>query len=82
MTGANNVLEVFPNFELFVYGGVAFEPYRERFKTLVGGEVPTVELFPASEGFFAYQDTLESSGLRLGIDEGIFYEFIPSEILF
>ena len=82
VTGANNVLEVFPNFELFVYGGVAFEPYRERFKTLVGGEVPTVELFPASEGFFAYQDTLESSGLRLGIDEGIFYEFIPSESYF
>lgn len=82
VTGAKSVREVFPNLELFVYGGVAFEPYRERFNALVGGEVPTVELFPASEGFFAYQDTLESSGLRLTIDEGIFYEFIPAESYF
>ena len=81
-TGAANVKEVFPNFELFVYGGVAFEPYRERFRKLIGGDVPTVELFPASEGFFAYQDELPSKGLRLNVDEGIFFEFIPASEYF
>lgn len=78
VTGASHVKEVFPNFELFVFGGVAFEPYRERFRTLIGGDVDTVELFPASEGFFAYQDQLNDPGLRLNVDDGIFYEFIPA----
>lgn len=82
VTGADNVRQVFPNLELFVYGGVAFEPYRERFKALIGGDVPTVELFPASEGFFAYQDEPASKGLRLNVDEGIFFEFIPAEAYF
>ena len=82
VTGAANVMEVFPNLELFVYGGVAFEPYRKRFKALIGKEVPTVELFPASEGFFAYQDTLDARGLRLNVDEGIFFEFIPADTYF
>jgi len=82
VTGAANVKEVFPNLELFVYGGVAFEPYRERFRKLIGGDVPTVELFPASEGFFAYQDELPSKGLRLNVDEGIFFEFIPASEYF
>jgi hypothetical protein len=61
---------------------VAFEPYRERFRSLIGGEVATVELFPASEGFFAYQDQLDGSGLRLNVDDGIFYEFVPAEEYF
>jgi hypothetical protein len=82
VTGAANVKEVFPNFELFVFGGVAFEPYRERFRTLIGCEVDTVELFPASEGFFAYQDQLKNPGLRLNVDDGIFYEFIPADEYF
>lgn len=82
VTGRNTVLDVFPNLELFVYGGVAFEPYRERFRTLIGADVPTVELYPASEGFFAYQDRLGEPGLRLVIDEGIFYEFIPADRYF
>tara|TARA_B100000768_G_scaffold179942_2_gene198744 strand:+ start:4997 stop:6517 length:1521 start_codon:yes stop_codon:yes gene_type:complete len=82
VTGANTVKEVFPNFEVFVFGGVAFEPYRERFRELIGGDVDTVELFPASEGFFAYQDELEGPGLRLNVDDGIFYEFIPASEYF
>jgi hypothetical protein len=82
VTGAANVKEVFPNFELFVFGGVAFEPYRERLRTLIGCEVDTVELFPASEGFFAYQDQLKNPGLRLNVDDGIFYEFIPADEYF
>ncbi len=82
VTGARNVREVFPNLELFVYGGVAFSPYRERFRDLIGSDVRSVELFPASEGFFAYQDELESTGLRLNVGEGIFFEFIPASEYF
>jgi hypothetical protein len=82
VTGAENVLEVFPRFELFVYGGVAFEPYRAKFKELIGAEIPSVELFPASEGFFAYQDRQHDPGLRLNVDDGIFYEFIPVSTYF
>jgi len=71
------VSEVFPNFSLFVYGGVNFEPYRSVFKKLIGKQVDTIELFPASEGFFAYQDQQNQEGLLLLLNNGIFYEFIP-----
>jgi hypothetical protein len=81
-TGAANVMEVFPNFSLFVYGGVAFEPYRERFRALIGAEVPTVELYPASEGFLAWQDTKDEEGLLLNVADGIFFEFIPADQYF
>lgn len=67
----------FPNFSLFVYGGVNFEPYRSVFKNLIGRQVDTIELFPASEGFFAYQDQQNKEGLLLLLNNGIFYEFIP-----
>ena len=69
--------EAFPSFSLFVYGGVNFEPYRSVFKNLIGREVDTIELFPASEGFFAYQDQQNKEGLLLLLNNGIFYEFIP-----
>ena len=81
-TGAANVREVFPNFSLFVYGGVAFEPYRERFRKLIGADVPTVELYPASEGFLAWQDGAEGEGLLLNVADGIFFEFIPADKYF
>ena len=71
------VSEVFPKFSLFVYGGVNFEPYRSVFKNLIGKQVDTIELFPASEGFFAYQDQQNQEGLLLLLNNGIFYEFIP-----
>lgn len=71
------VSEVFPKFSLFVYGGVNFEPYRSVFKNLIGKQVDTIELFPASEGFFAYQDQQNEEGLLLLLNNGIFYEFIP-----
>jgi len=71
------VSEVFPKFSLFVYGGVNFEPYRSVFKNLIGKQVDTIELFPASEGFFAYQDLQNQEGLLLLLNNGIFYEFIP-----
>ena len=71
------VSDVFPDFSLFVYGGVNFEPYRSVFKKLIGKQVDTIELFPASEGFFAYQDQQNKEGLLLLLNNGIFYEFIP-----
>lgn len=76
-TGKKNVREVFKNFSLFVYGGVNYAPYRARMESLIGGSVPSVELFPASEGFIAYQDKSNEEGLLLVLDNGIYYEFIP-----
>ena len=73
------VKEVFPDFSLFVYGGVNFEPYRAKLEASTGGRVDSIELFPASEGFFAYQDRQSEKGLLLLLDAGIFYEFIPVE---
>lgn len=70
--------EVFPDFELFIYGGVNFQPYKSRFDQLIGRQVPSIELFPASEGFFAYQNQQNDKGLLLLVDAGIFYEFIPA----
>lgn len=81
-TGKSNVLEVFPRFSLFVYGGVNFEPYRQRFAQLIGGKVSTVETYPASEGFIAYQDKQSDPGLLLELNSGIFYEFIPADEFF
>lgn len=80
-TGKKNVKEVFPNFSLFVYGGVNYAPYRARMEALIGGSVPSVELFPASEGFIAYQDMSEEEGMLLVLDNGIYFEFIPASEL-
>lgn len=76
-TGKANVMEVFPELSLFVYGGVNYAPYRSRMETLIGGSVPSVELFPASEGFIAYQDKSNEEGLLLVLDNGIYYGFLP-----
>ena len=74
--------EIFPNFNLFVYGGVNFEPYRNKFEDLIGRKVDTIELYPASEGFIAYQDSQNEKGMMLLVDNGIFYEFIPADEFF
>lgn len=76
-TGKASVKEVFPNFSLFVYGGVNYAPYRSRMESLIGASVPSVELFPASEGFIAYQDRSNEEGLLLVLDNGIYFGFIP-----
>jgi hypothetical protein len=78
-TGKSTVKEIFPNFSLFVYGGVNYEPYRARFEKLIGESIPSIELYPASEGFIAWQDKPKSEGLLLVLDKGIYYEFIPAE---
>lgn len=79
-TGKATVKEVFPNFSLFVYGGVNYEPYRSRMEALIGGTVDRVETFPASEGFIAYQDQEPGEGLLLVLDNGIYFEFIPQSL--
>lgn len=71
--------ELFPNFELFIYGGVNYEPYRSKFEDLIGRKVDSIELYPASEGFIAFQDKQDHQGLLLLLDSGIFYEFIPAD---
>lgn len=76
-TGAGSVLEVFPNFSVFVYGGVNYEPYRAQLESLIGGPVPSVETYPASEGFIAFQDGEPGDGLLLNVDSGIYFEFVP-----
>ena len=70
------ISSVFPNFNLLIYGGVNFEPYKNKFYTLIGKQIDSIEIFPASEGFFAFQDKQDSKGLLLILNAGIFYEFI------
>ncbi len=74
---AKPVGEIFPDLQLLAYGGVNFEPYRPAFNKLLGREIDTIEVFPASEGFFAFQDLEPDQGLLLNVNSGIFYEFIP-----
>ena len=77
-----NVGNLFKNFQLFIYGGVNYEPYRAKFESLIGRKVDSIELFPASEGFFAYQDSQSEKGMLLLLDSGIFYEFIKADEFF
>ncbi len=76
------IMEVFPDFSLFVYGGVNFEPYRKKLWSTIGRQIDSIELFPASEGFFAFQDLPGESGLLLLLNSGIFYEFVPADQYF
>lgn len=76
-TGKKTILDVFPHFSLLVHGGVNFNHYKDKLFKLIGKEIDTIETFPASEGFFAFQDEFPSEGLLLIPDSGIFYEFIP-----
>lgn len=79
---AQKVGELFKNFNLFIYGGVNYEPYRSKFEKLIGRKVDSIELYPASEGFFAYQDTRNEKGMLLLLDSGIFYEFVKASDFF
>lgn len=74
--------EIFKNFNLFIYGGVNYEPYRAKFENLIGRKVDSIELFPASEGFFAYQDSQKEKGMLLLLNSGIFYEFVKTDEFF
>jgi hypothetical protein len=74
--------DIFKNFNLFIFGGVNYEPYRAKFENLIGRKVDSIELYPASEGFFAFQDSQQEKGMLLQLNSGIFYEFIKAEDFF
>jgi phenylacetate-coenzyme A ligase PaaK-like adenylate-forming protein len=78
-TDGKKIKDIFKNFSLFVYGGVNYEPYRAKIEASIGRKVDTIETYPASEGFIAYQDTQEDKSLLLLTKAGIFYEFIPAD---
>lgn len=79
LTGKQNMKEVWPSLELYMHGGVSFHPYKEQFMKLIGADVQYLEMYNASEGFFAAQDKSNSEGMLLFLDHGIFYEFMPME---
>ena len=74
--------DIFKNFNLFIFGGVNYEPYRAKFENLIGRKVDSIELYPASEGFFAFQDKQNEKGMLLQLNSGIFYEFINADEFF
>ncbi len=76
------IKDLFPNFDMFVYGGVNFEPYRAKLFETIGKVVPSIELYPASEGFLAYQDSQHEEGMLLLTNSGIFFEFVPADEYF
>lgn len=79
MTGRSCIAEVWPQLELYIHGGVSFTPYREQFRQLMGKDINYLEMYNASEGFFAAQDHTEADGMLLFTNHGIFYEFMPVE---
>lgn len=81
-SSGKKISEIFKNFNLFIYGGVNYEPYRAKFEQMIGKKVDSIELFPASEGFFAYQDSQKEKGMLLLLNSGIFYEFIKADEFF
>lgn len=81
-SGKSTIKEIFPNFSVFVYGGVNYEPYRNTLQNMMGEGVHTLETYPASEGFVAFQDEVDNDGLLLNTSSGIFFEFVPSEEIF
>jgi hypothetical protein len=81
LKGASNILEVWPNLELFLHGGVNFTPYREQYKKMIpSNQMNYLEIYNASEGFFGIQDQRNSEEMLLMLDYGIFYEFIPADL--
>ncbi len=74
--------DIFKNFNLFIFGGVNFEPYRAKFENLIGRKVDSIELYPASEGFFAFQDEQDEKGMLLQLNSGMFYEFVKADEFF
>jgi hypothetical protein len=82
VSGGKKIKDIFPNFKLFVHGGVNYEPYRARMEESIGFKIDSIETYPASEGFIAFQDSQKEKGLLLMVDSGIFYEFIPTDEYF
>ncbi len=81
-TGKESISEIFPNFSLLVYGGVNYQPYKKGIEKLIGKKIDSVEVYPASEGFIAYQDKQSEEGMLLNTNSGIFYEFVKADEVF
>ncbi|MEZ5042973.1 MAG: GH3 auxin-responsive promoter family protein [Saprospiraceae bacterium] len=81
-TGKKHIKDIFPAFSVFVYGGVNYEPYRAQLEALVGKRLDSIETYPASEGFIAFQDEQDVEGLLLNVNSGIFFEFVPADEIF
>ncbi len=81
-TGKNTIRDIFPNYSVFIHGGVNFEPYKSILRNMVGDDLDTIETYPASEGFIAFQDNYQADGLLLNTRSGIFFEFVPSQEVF
>jgi hypothetical protein len=81
-SGKEYIKDLFPKFDVFVYGGVNYEPYRNSLEQLIGKKIDTIETYPASEGFIAFQDSQTEPGLLLNVDSGIFFEFILAAEIF
>jgi hypothetical protein len=77
ITGKENIKQVWPSLELYMHGGVSFIPYKQQFEKLIGEPINYLEMYNASEGFFAAQDDVNLDGMLLMLDHGIFYEFMP-----
>lgn len=80
--GGKKIADLFPNFSIMVQGGVNFDPYKAKLFESIGKKIDYIELFPASEGFFAFQDSQKEEGLLLNTNSGIFYEFVPANEIF
>ena len=82
VSGKKTILDIFPEFSVFVYGGVNYAPYRATLEKLVGSEIDSVEVYPASEGFIAFQTDRDDPALWLNVNSGIFFEFVPANEIF
>ncbi len=82
LSGKQFIKDIFPDFKVFAYGGVNYEPYRKQMEELIGFKIDSVETYPASEGFIGYQDKQNETGLLLNVNGGIFYEFIKADEVF
>ena len=80
ITGKKNIIEVWPNLELFIHGGVSFVPYRTQFARIIGKPINYLETYNASEGFFGIQDRTDADDMLLMLDYGIFYEFVNDNV--
>lgn len=79
LSGKKTIAEVWPNLELYMHGGVSFEPYRKQFRDIIGKDINYLETYNASEGFFGITDQVDSNELLLMLDYGIYFEFIPMD---
>src|SRR5205085_9917131 len=82
VSGGKKIKDIYPNFSVMVYGGVNFEPYKARLFDSIGQKIDSIETFPASEGFIAFQDSQQEEGLLLNTNSGIFFEFVPAAEIF